>query len=460
HRMISYTDVTGKGAKQIGFAEVSVERATEYSAEDADATFRLYEKFSKELSKDKALHSLFEDLEMPLVDVLVEMEERGVRLDLKLLGELSREFGKEMEKHLSAAFKAAGREFNINSPKQLQEVLFERLKLKPLRKTKTGYSTDQDVLEELAPQHPLPQHIIDYRGLSKLKSTYIDALPQLVNKKTGRVHTSFNQAVAATGRLSSSDPNLQNIPIKTAEGKRIREAFVPEEGWLLASADYSQVELRILAHAAEDKELIKAFQKDADIHTETAVALFDVPASEVTPDQRRAAKTINFSVVYGVSAYGLSQSLSIEPGEAQKYIDAFYEKYSGVRDYFDEILEGARKNGYVTTLLGRRRYLPDINNKNFQIRSFAERTAINTPIQGTAADLIKRAMIEIQRSLHAKKMETRMLIQVHDELVFEVPPKEKDTAQKLIVEKMAAGLDILVPLKVDFAFGKNWAEAH
>ncbi|MCB0220787.1 MAG: DNA polymerase I [Chrysiogenetes bacterium] len=460
HRMISYADVAGRGSKQKNFSEVDVPRATEYGAEDSDATFRLWEIFSRDLDALPVLKELFENVEMPLIDVLAEMEETGVRLDLKLLEKLSREFGKTMQSELEAAHKIAGVEFNVNSPRQLQKILFERLELTPTKKTKTGYSTDQDVLEELAKVHELPQHILRYRGLSKLKSTYIDALPELVDKKTGRVHTSFNQTVAATGRLSSSDPNLQNIPIKTTEGKRIREAFIPEEGWLLGSADYSQVELRILAHAAEDKALIKAFKNDADIHSETAQALFEVKAKDVTEDQRRAAKTINFSVVYGVSAHGLSQSLGISRGEAQDYIDAFYERYSGVKAFFDRVTEEAKRDGYVTTLLGRRRYLPNINAKNFQERSFAERTAINTPIQGTAADLIKKAMIELQDALHEKKMKSRLLIQVHDELVFEVPPAEEAKAKKLIMEKMSGGLDLSVPLKVDFAYGKNWAEIH
>ncbi len=460
HKKIAYAEVTGKGAHQRNFSEVEVERAAPYGAEDADATFRLYEIFQKELSKNKDLEKLFHEVEMPLVDVLVEMEETGVRLDLKILDDLSKEFGKEMEKHLRAAYKAGGSEFNINSPKQLQEILFERLKLKPLRKTKTGYSTDQDVLEALAKEHALPRHILDYRALSKLKSTYIDALPLLVHPRTKRVHTSFNQTVAATGRLSSSEPNLQNIPIKTVEGKRIREAFIPEEGWLLAAADYSQIELRLLAHVSRDKELRHAFEKDEDIHTATATAIFQVKPKDVTAEQRRAAKTINFSVVYGVSAYGLSQSLEIGPAEAQAYIDAFYAKYSGVRKYFDKILEEARKNGCVTTLLGRRRYLPEINDKNFQMRGFAERTAINTPLQGTAADLIKRAMIDIHHDLKKKKMKTRMLIQVHDELVFEVPPAEKEEAKGLILSRMSGALKLDVPLKVDFQFGKNWSECH
>lgn len=459
HRMISYAEVAGKGQNQRNFSEVEVERATEYAAEDAEATWRLYEIFKPRLEKDE-LQDLFENLEMPLLDVLIEMEETGVRLDLELLGKMSEEFGKEMQNLLKQTYEAAGHEFNIGSTKDLQDVLFNRLGLKPVKRTKTGFSTDQEVLEKLAAEHRLPALIIQYRGLSKLKSTYIDALPLLVNKRTGRVHTSFNQTVATTGRLSSSDPNLQNIPIKTTEGKRIREAFIPEEGWVLASADYSQVELRILAAVAGDAELMQAFRKDADIHAETAAALFDVDPKKVESDQRRVAKTVNFSVVYGVSSYGLAQNLGIEPGEAQHYIDAFYERYSGVRDYFDRILEEARQRGYVTTLLGRRRYLPDINAHNYQIRMATERTAINTPIQGSAADLIKRAMIAIDRELREKQMKTRMLIQVHDELVFEVPPDEREVAQALILKEMAGGLDLAVPLKVDFAYGPNWAAIH
>ncbi|MDO8957833.1 MAG: DNA polymerase I, partial [Deltaproteobacteria bacterium] len=354
----------------------------------------------------------------------------------------------------------AGENFNINSPQQLGKILFEKLKLPGGKRTKTGYSTDVEVLTQLSKEYSLPAKVLEYRSLSKLKSTYVDALPLLINPATGRVHTSFNQTVTATGRLSSSDPNLQNIPIRTPEGRRIREAFIPEDGYLILSADYSQIELRILAHLSGDPSLMATFQEDEDVHAATAAEIFHVHPQQVTPEMRRLAKVINFGIIYGMSAFGLSKELAVHPGVAQAYIDNYFQKYHGVRDYIDKSLELARERGYVTTLMNRRRYLPDIGSSNRSVRQFAERIAINAPIQGTAADLIKVAMINIHRRLHKEKRRSKLILQIHDELVLEVPEDEAEAIKALVKEEMEGVMKLFIPLKVDIEVGKNWAEGH
>jgi DNA polymerase-1 len=373
---------------------------------------------------------------------------------------MSKEFEKQMGKISEEIFDLAGESFNINSPQQLGKILFEKLKLPGGKRTKTGYSTDVDVLTELSKDFPLPAKILEYRSLSKLKSTYVDALPQLVNPATGRVHTSFNQTVTATGRLSSSDPNLQNIPIRSPEGRRIREAFIPDEGDRILSADYSQIELRILAHLSQDPFLLETFQNDRDIHSATAEEIFHVSLENVNPEMRRLAKVINFGIIYGISAFGLAKQLAIPPSVAQAYIANYFQKYHGVRDYIERSLEVAREQGYVTTLMNRRRYLPDIKSPNRSVRQFAERIATNAPIQGTAADLIKVAMINIHRRLLGEKRQTKLILQIHDELVFEVPEKELKAVQTLVKEEMEGVMKLTIPLKVEIGVGKNWAEAH
>ncbi|MBI3097346.1 MAG: DNA polymerase I [Planctomycetes bacterium] len=457
HQMITYAEVTGTGKKQIGFAEVDVETAKTYSGEDADVTLLVAHELERRL-EESGLMPLFRDLEMPLLPVLREMEMTGVRLDVALLGALSKEMESSCDALRAKIAREAGGDFNPDSPKQLQEVLFERLKLPRGRKTKTGYSTDVDVLETLARVHPLPAAILEYRSLIKLKNTYVDSLPPLVNPKTGRLHTSYNQTVAATGRLSSSDPNLQNIPIRTPEGRRIRSAFIPTEGWTFLSADYSQIELRVLAHLSKDPVLIEAFRSGEDIHTRTAAELFGVMPGLVDEEMRRRAKTINFGVIYGMSAHGLAGQLGIPHGEAQKFIDAYFERYSGVRRFFDRLLEEARRTKRVSTLLGRIRRVPEIEHPTPNLRGMAERIALNTPIQGTAADLIKRAMLRAHAALHASGLRSRMILQVHDELVFECPPAELPRLRPLVREAMEKAFEMRAPLTVDISTGPNWAE--
>lgn len=459
HKMLSYQEVTGTGKHQVTFDQVEIPRATEYAAEDADAVMRLYGILDPRLKSEGVL-DLFSRVEMPLVDVLIDMEERGVLVDTGKLAEMSQEFGRRMQELLGRIYGMAGGEFNVDSPKQLQTVLFERLKLPTARKTKTGYSTDQEVLEKLAEEHELPRLLIDYRGLSKLKGTYIDALPRMVNAKTGRIHTSFNQAVAETGRLSSSEPNLQNIPARTEDGRRIREAFIAPRDSVLVSADYSQVELRILAHVTGDPALVAAYRDGTDIHSLTAAEMYGVRPEEVTREQRGAGKTINFSVIYGIGAQSLGKSLDVTPKEAQSYIDAYFRRYAGVKAFFDRTVEEARTNGYVTTLLGRRRYLPTLTSKNFQERSFAERAACNTVIQGTAADIIKVAMIELYRKLPAHGFKARMILQVHDELLFEAPAAEAEKVRKIAAEVMSSVVKLDVPLLVETKAARDWAGAH
>ncbi|HRU23900.1 MAG TPA: DNA polymerase I [Candidatus Latescibacteria bacterium] len=459
HRMIPITDLIGKGKDEITFDLTPVDKATEYSGEDAVITYRLGRLFEERL-KTNGLDELFRTLEMPLVPVLLQMEETGIRVDAEALRDLSREISQQLHELEEQVYEAAGEKFNINSTQQLAHILFDVIGLPARRKTKTGYSTDVDVLEALAPLHPLPKLVLQYRSLAKLLSTYVDALPKLVNKKTGRIHTSFNQTVTATGRLSSTDPNLQNIPVRTELGGQVRRAFVPEKGWLMLSADYSQIELRIMAHLSEDTTLIKAFQNDEDIHTLTASLVFGVPPAQVNRELRAQAKTINFGVIYGQTPFGLSQQLGIPQREAALFIENYFKTYPGVKKYGEVTIERARKDGFVSTMLGRRRFVPDIDHQDVNRRRFAERTAINTPIQGTAADMIKLAMIRIHERIAAEKLRARMLLQVHDELLFEVPPDECDALKDLVRAEMSGALELRVPVRVDIGVGENWLVAH
>jgi len=459
-KMVPISDLIGSGKKQRSFSEVPVEQAAKYSGEDAEVVLRLKEFLEREL-ESRALAPLFREVEMPLVEVLKDMEMHGMKVDGEYLRTMSLQVEAELKKLEEEIYRMAGERFNINSTQQLGHILFEKLKLPVIRRTKTGYSTDVGVLEALAGEHELPRRVLEYRQLAKLKSTYIDALPKLIHPETGRIHTSFNQTVTATGRLSSSDPNLQNIPIRTELGRRIRQAFVaPDEDHLLLDVDYSQIELRILAHLSEDRNLMAVFREGGDIHTRTACAMFGVPPQFVTLELRRRAKTINFGIIYGMSPFGLAEQLGISRHEARALIDQYFRQYPGVKAYVDRTLEDARRRGYVTTLLGRRRYLPEVHSPNRQIREFAERTAINTPVQGTAADLIKMAMVRVWRRLKEGGYEAKMILQVHDELVFEVPKKELEEVKRLVVGEMEGALKLKVPIKVDVGVGTNWLEAH
>ena len=460
HRMISYREVTQKLKKGESFARVPLEEAKVYACEDAHVTYLLYEYFWPRL-KEEGLWRVFEEIERPLIFVLARMEMAGVRVDVPYLEALSQELAGELKELEEKIFALAGERFNLNSSRQLGFILFEKLGLPKLKKTpkKTAYSTDNEVLEELSLHHELPRLVLRYRTLAKLKSTYVDALPKMINPETGRIHTSFNQTVTATGRLSSSDPNLQNIPVRGEEGAKIRKAFVPEEGWLFLSADYSQIDLRVLAHYSGDETLIEAFKRGEDIHRRTAAEIFGVSPEEVTPEMRRMAKTINFGIVYGMSPFGLAKELKIGRREAKAFIERYFERYPGVKRYMEEIVAEARKKGFVETLFGRRRPLPDINSPNRVAREFAERTAINTPIQGTAADIIKLAMIRLDKTLEEKGLKTRMLLQVHDELLFEVPSEELEEVKEIVRQQMEGVVELKVPLKVNLAVGKNWAEA-
>jgi len=447
------------GTKGMTFDQIDLEKARDYSSEDAEVTLRLSHLLLPKL-KEGGLQTLFEEVEMPLAMVLAKMEMNGVKIDPGLLREFSKEIEIQIQQKMERIYEMAGEVFNINSSQQLAKILFDRLKLPVIKKTKTGYSTDVEVLERLSLEHDLPLEILGYRNLSKLKSTYIDSLPKLIHPETGRVHTSYNQTVTATGRLSSSDPNLQNIPVRTDEGNRIRQAFVPEKGWVITSADYSQIELRILAHLSGDERLTEAFKREEDIHRRTASEIFGVPMEKVTPQMRREAKVINFGIIYGMSAYGLSQQLGTDPKIAQTYIDEYFKKYGGVQTYIQKSLQEARQRGYVTTLLNRRRYLPEINSPTVAIRQASERMAINTPLQGTAADMIKVAMIRIQNQLEASGWKTKMIMQVHDELVFEVPEEEIHGVFPMIQKEMETVMELSIPLRVSLGSGKNWAEAH
>ncbi len=445
--------------KKSSFSEVSLEEATAYASENASLSLELKEVLFNAL-RENALENIYLNIEMPLIYVLADMEEAGVKIDSNNLEGISKELERELGGIQRRIFFLAGEEFNINSPKQLSKVLFHSLGFQPKKRTKTGYSTEMGVLEELAESDELPREILNYRSLSKLKTTYIDVLPTLINPKTGRIHTSFNQTATATGRLSSSDPNLQNIPIKGDWGRRIRETFIAEEGNLLLSADYSQVELRILAHLSNDEGLIEAFRNNLDIHARTASEIFNIPIDKVTPDIRRIAKTVNFGVIYGISPFGLSETLSISRDEAKKYIEQYFKRHPGVKSYIEKNLDEARNKGYASTLFGRRRAIPEIKSKNSNIRQQGERLAINSPIQGTAADIIKIAMINIWKKIKDTGLKTKMILQVHDELLFELPAQELVTVKDIIKKDMEEVTKLQVPLSVDINYGKNWAEAH
>ncbi|MFP3873553.1 MAG: DNA polymerase I [Thiohalophilus sp.] len=462
HKTIHYEDVAGKGAKQVTFDQVPIEAAGEYAAEDADITLRLHRTLWPRLEAIPSLAKVFREIEMPLMPVLSRMERRGVKLDVAMLNKQSKQLAKRLKELEQAAHESAGEPFNLGSPKQLQAILFEKQGLPVVSKTAKGQpSTAESVLQELADQgYELPQRVLQWRGLSKLKSTYTDKLPEMINPDTGRVHTSYQQAVAATGRLSSTEPNLQNIPIRSEEGRRIRKAFVPEAGYRMLAADYSQIELRIMAHLSGDKGLLDAFKNGEDIHRATASEVFDVELDKVSSEQRRSAKAINFGLIYGMSAFGLGRQLGIDRGQAQEYVNLYFARYPGVKQYMDDIREMARRQGYVETVYGRRLYLPEINTSNHTRRQYAERTAINAPMQGTAADIIKRAMITLDTVIEKEQLPIWMIMQVHDELVFEVRDEAVDDATKVIRDNMIKAAELSVPLEVDIGVGDNWDEAH
>ena len=458
---IHYEDITGKGVKQIPFEEVPIEQAAAYAAEDADITLQLHQTLNAKLLEQPSLLSLYQDIEMPLLSVLSRIENNGVLIDADMLSKQSLELASQIVSLEQAAHESAGHAFNLGSPKQLQTILYDQLKLPIKKKTPKGQpSTEESVLQELALDYPLPKLILEYRSLSKLKSTYTDKLPLQINDKTGRVHTSYHQAVAATGRLSSSDPNLQNIPIRSEEGRKIRQAFIAPEGYKIMAADYSQIELRIMAHLSGDAGLLKAFSAGEDIHKATAAEVFSVALEDVTNDLRRSAKAINFGLIYGMSAFGLAQQLGIDNSRAKSYIDLYFARYPGVKDYMDNIKVLAHEQGYVETLLGRRLYLPEIKSKNAARRQYAERTAINAPMQGTAADIIKLAMISTDQWLYKEKPDAKMIMQVHDELVFEIAEAQLETCSNKIRELMCSAIELNVPLLVDIGIGNNWDEAH
>ncbi len=460
-RTTHYEEVAGKGAKQIPFNQVALEQATPYAAEDADITLRLHQTLWPRLEEIPPLARLYRELEVPLVPVLSAMERTGVLVDRAMLERQSEELSHRLAEIEREAHELAGHPFNLGSPKQIQQVLFEELKLPVLKKTPKGQpSTAEEVLESLAADYPLPRKILEHRSLAKLKSTYTDRLPQQINPRTGRVHTSYHQAVAATGRLSSSDPNLQNIPVRTPEGRRIRQAFVAPEGWRILAADYSQIELRIMAHLSGDEGLLRAFAEGRDIHRATAAEVFGLPEEQVSDDQRRSAKAINFGLIYGMSAFGLARQLGIDRASAQRYVDLYFERYPGVRAFMDRTREQAREQGYVETVFGRRLYLPEINSRNAQRRQYAERTAINAPMQGTAADIIKRAMLAVHHWIEEKSPPLRMIMQVHDELVFEVKQGEEQRLGDAIRERMEGAAELKVPLVAEIGVGDNWDEAH
>ena len=458
---IHYEDITGKGVKQISFQEVPIEQAAPYAAEDADITLQLHQTLITKLQEQPSLLSLYQDIEMPLLSVLSRIESNGVLIDTGMLSQQSLELASQIVSLEQAAHESAGHAFNLGSPKQLQTILYDQLKLPIRKKTPKGQpSTEESVLQELALEYPLPKLILDYRSLSKLKSTYTDKLPLQVNDKTGRVHTSYHQAVAATGRLSSSDPNLQNIPIRSEEGRKIRQAFIAPGGYKILAADYSQIELRIMAHLSGDAGLLKAFSAGEDIHKATAAEVFGVALEDVTTDLRRSAKAINFGLIYGMSAFGLAQQLGIDNSRAKSYIDLYFARYPGVKNYMDNIRAQAHEQGYVETLLGRRLYLPEIKSKNAARRQYAERTAINAPMQGTAADIIKLAMISTDQWLFKDKPDAKMIMQVHDELVFEVAEDQLENCSNAIRKLMCSAIELNVPLLVDIGIGNNWDEAH
>ena len=458
---VHFEDIAGKGAKQLTFNQIALEQACPYAAEDADITLRLHQAINAKLTEADTLKSLYESVELPLLSVLSRTERNGALIDSAALAQQSIEHGESMSAIEKEVFELAGEEFNLGSTKQLGKILFEKLELPVLKKTPKGApSTAEDVLQELALDYPLPKLIMHYRGLSKLKSTYTDKLPQLVNARTGRLHTSYHQAVTATGRLSSTDPNLQNIPIRTAEGRRIRQAFIAPSGSKIVAADYSQIELRIMAHLSKDKGLTEAFARGLDIHKATAAEVFAVNLDDVSAEQRRSAKAINFGLIYGMSAFGLAKQLNIGRHDAQLYIDTYFARYPGVADYMQGIRESAASQGYVETLMGRRLYLPEINSRNGMRRQAAERTAINAPMQGTAADIIKRAMIDVDQALVNDGFSSKLIMQVHDELVLEVPEQELDAVEQMLTSTMSAAAELSVPLLVEAGVGNNWDEAH
>jgi DNA polymerase-1 len=458
HLTTTYEELCGKGKNAIPFDQVPIDCVGDYASEDADVTWRLRQIFEPQI-EEQQLMPLFRNVEIPLVRVLAEMEWAGISIDIEWFRSLKERFAKERQRVEEEIYTEAGERFNINSNPKLREILFERLKLPVLKRTPTGPSTDASVLRQLADEgHALPVLLMEYRELAKLESTYIDALPVLVNPRTGRLHTSFNQTVAATGRLSSNEPNLQNIPIRRELGRDIRRGFIPRKGWLLLSADYSQIELRLLAHLSGDPAFVEAFRTSGDIHRQTAALIFDVPPDQVTSDMRGRAKTINFATIYGQGPHALSQQLKITHAEAKEFIERYFERFHKVRDYLDSAIEFARKHGYAQTIFGRRRYIPELRDRNFNVRAFGERAAANSPIQGSAADLIKIAMINIDRALRVRRLSSRMLLQVHDELVFEVPGPERDDVAALVVHEMEHAAELSVPLVVDLGFGKNWLE--
>ncbi len=460
-KTISYAEVAGKGAKQICFDQVDLDTATHYAAEDADITLQLHRELAPQIEKEKGLRHVYREIELPALHVLYTMERNGVLLDSDLLHVQSHELGVKLVALEARAHEAADQPFNLNSPKQIQEILFDKLKLPVKKKTPSGApSTDEEVLQELALDYPLPKLLLEYRGMAKLKSTYTDKLPKMVNRRTGRVHTSYSQAVAVTGRLASSDPNLQNIPIRSAEGRRIREAFIAPPGSCIVAADYSQIELRIMAHLSGDEGLLQAFANNEDIHRATAAEIFMTTPADVTPEQRRYAKVINFGLIYGMSAFGLAKQLGVERGAAQSYIERYFARYPGVKHYMDSTRLLAREQGYVETVFGRRLWLPEINSSNAMKRQGAERAAINAPMQGTAADLIKLAMIKVQQWLETENLKTRLIMQVHDELVLEVPMEELARAKETLPGLMCNIVALSVPLLVELGSGKNWDEAH
>jgi len=455
--MTPITDLIGKGPKQISMNMLPIEQVADYACADADITLRLKNVLDKEL-REEGLWQLFSEVEIPLVPVLVAMERSGVALDVQLLSDMSNSLGKDMLRLEAEVYNCLGHRFNINSSQQLSGVLYEELKLPKPRKTKSGYTTEASSLEELKGTHPIVELILQYRQLAKLKSTYTDAFCALVNPKTGRLHTSFNQTGTTTGRLSSSEPNMQNLPVRTELGGKIRQAIIAKPGWQLLSADYSQIDLRVLAHISQDPELIATFMRDEDVHTATASRIFNVPEDKVTSEMRRVAKTVNFGVIYGMSGYGLEQATSFSREEAGEFISAYFEKYPGVRQYIEDTKKQAYECGYVQTVMGRRRYIPEIKSPNRQVREAAERMAINMPVQGTSADIIKIAMVNLHREMEKQGLRTRMTLQVHDELLFELPPEEMERMKELVTEIMPQALELRVPLKIDIKTGKNWAE--
>lgn len=458
---IHFEDIAGKGAKQLTFNQIELEQAAPYAAEDADITLQLHQALYPQLEEISSLEQVYQDIDRPLLEVISRIERTGAKVDAHLLGQQSHELATRINELELAAHEAAGEAFNLSSPKQLQAIFFEKLELPIIKKTPKGQpSTAEPVLQELAQDYELPRLILEHRSLAKLKSTYTDKLPQLINPSTGRIHTSYHQAVTATGRLSSSDPNLQNIPIRTSEGRRIRQAFIAPEGYKLIAADYSQIELRIMAHLSQDAGLLNAFAKGADVHRATAAEVFDVALDEVSDDQRRKAKAINFGLIYGMSAFGLAKQIKVERYEAQDYIDRYFERYPGVLDYMDRVRAQAHQDGFVETVFGRRLYLPEINARNKMLQQAAERTAINAPMQGTAADIIKRAMLHVDDWLQASELDARMIMQVHDELIVEVAEADLEAVREGLIERMMSAAELDVPLIVEAGIGDNWDQAH